>query len=365
MKKIGVLTITNGQNYGNRLQNYAVQAVLERMGVKVETILNTTNTFDTRTLNYQLKLLIKRITGYTLEPLDLRRYKFDKFTDKFIHLSRYKVAADKMPEGLADAYDMFVSGSDQVWNPNYGFNSYIDFMTFADRDKRVSYAASFGVSEIPSNLEEQYTEWIAGLNHISVREATGAEIVKHLTGREATVLIDPTMMLDAEDWEKLEKKPKEIEENQKYILVYFLADHEKDKDKYISSIAAQTNYQVVPLYSDYDEVQKEKGVESFSYDPSEFLWLVHHAQIVFTDSFHSCVFSMLYKTPFRVFQRQEKMNMNSRLDNLLGIFGMQWCHVDFNETAEQIMDFNINIQEVLQAERQKTLEYLTKAITQN
>lgn len=364
MKKIGILTITHGQNYGNRLQNYAVQTVLERMGATVETIYNTTKIFNTRSLNYRIKLFIKRMTGFKLEQSDIRSYKFDKFIDRYIHWSKYEVNADKIPKGLADAYDVFVSGSDQVWNPNFGYNSYIDFITFADKKKRVAYAASFGISTIPKDLETQYAEWINGLNYISVREAAGADIVKHLTGREATVLIDPTMMLDEEDWVKLEKRPKEVSENQGYIFIYFLGDLTEDVDKYIDNIALETGYKKIYLYNHTDERQKAREDCSFSYDPSEFLWLIHHAQMVFTDSFHSCVFSILYKTPFRVFQRQEKekMDMSSRLDNLLSIFEIQWCHADFNETAEQIMNFKIDTQEVLREERERAIAYLEKAL---
>lgn len=362
--KVAILTITHGQNYGNRLQNYAVQTVLERFDLQVETIRNTTKTFNTRTLNYRLKLFIKRLTGYQLEQLDIRRYKFDKFTDKYIKLSKYEVAVGNIPNDLKCKYDLFVSGSDQVWNPHYGCNSHIDFMTFADKKQRISYAASFGIEELPEGSRSTYAEWIKGLNHISVREGSGARIIKELTGRDATILVDPTMMLSANEWEKIESKPKFLDESKKFILAYFLGDIESDKQKYVKKVADELEYEIIYLYNDTNEDENARNDKSFAYDPSEFLWLIHHAKIVFTDSFHACVFSILYNTPFRVFERTEKENlkMGSRIQNLLDIFGLKSCYGNISEELECIVDDNYDVTEILEEERKRTMGYLSTAL---
>lgn len=364
MKKVGILTITHGQNYGNRLQNYAVQTVLERQGVRAETIRNTTKTFNTRSTKYRIKLLIKRMTGYKLEQIDIRRYKFDKFTDKYIHLSKYVVSEGNIPHNLSTAYDMFVSGSDQVWNPHYGCNSCIDFMTFVDKNKRMSYAASFGITKLPSELREQYRIWINELKYISVREDTGAEIVRELTGRDATVLIDPTLMLDAYEWERLEKQPFNINKETSYVLVYFLGGLENQVEQYIKRVADEIDSEIIYLYSDYDERGNGRENTSFSYDPSEFLWLIHHAKIIFTDSFHACVFSMLYNKPFRVFERNDKeiLEMGSRISNLLKIFRLNRCKGALDETTDEILSLKYNIEDVLQQQRKKTQYFLETAL---
>lgn len=364
--KVGILTITHGQNYGNRLQNYAVQEVLKKLGHEPETIRNTTKTFNTRTFNYRMKLLIKRVTKYKYENIDKRRYKCDKFTFKYIKQSRFTIAKDEVPGGIADAYDMFLSGSDQVWNPQYGCNSEIDFMTFAPQNKRMSYAASFGVSQLPEENKREYREWLNGIKYLSIREDSGRQIIHDLTGREAEVLIDPTMMLEQKEWEKIEKRPDWINIEKDFVLTYFLGEPNLARDQYVKKVAGKYGCQVISLYNDMTENEEERNNISFIADPAEFIWLIHNSKIVLTDSFHACVFSILFRKNFRVFKRyiDGKAQLGSRIDTLLGKFGLQEKKVDYQETI--MLEENTAYEdayEVLERERKKVYTYLKKALS--
>ena len=312
--KIGIMTITNDKpNYGNRLQNYAVQRVLESIGCEAETI----NNINKRVITKSYKVFVKDIISsiyYNMNKFEkdkfntiLRVKRFNDFDKKYIKKSKYSITETNIPEDLAEAYDYFVCGSDQIWNPYFYFNSKLDFLTFAKKGQRISYSASFGISEIPEERESDYKEWISGLDYISVREEAGANIVKKLTNREATVLVDPTLMLTSEEWRSIAKKPK-LNLEQKYLLTYFLGPITEESKKRIEDFAKIRNLKVINLLDKNDKF-------IYSVDPSEFIYLIDNCELMCTDSFHGCVFSIILNTPFIVFERKSKgKSMNSRID---------------------------------------------------
>lgn len=147
----------------------------------------------------------------------LRNIKFDEFTQKLIKQSEYVINKDNIPKGIEEKYDYFICGSDKVWNPNFYFNSEVDFLTFANKGQRIAYSPSFGVSNIQKERKEEYTKWINEMDYLSVREEAGAEIIKRLTNRDAIVLLDPTMMLSKREWLEIAKMPR-WKSDKKYIL---------------------------------------------------------------------------------------------------------------------------------------------------
>lgn len=362
--KIGLITITNGQNYGNRLQNYAAQQVLQSLGCEVETIKNTTGQAIKEENKY--KDLAKKIVSniYLEMPIKnkfkmnkIARYsRFNDFTKNLILQSRYVIDKELIPEELNNSYDYFVCGSDQIWNPNFFFNSEIDFLTFVEREKRIAYSPSFGVSKIPKEREEEYVKWINGMNSLSVRENEGAHIIKELTGRTADVLVDPTMMLSKEEWMKIAKFPK-WKSKKKYILTYFLGNKEAETIERIKKIANENNLEIINLMDINDK-------NIYSVDPSEFIALINEAELMCTDSFHGVVFSLIMKTNFILFTRIDKeVSMNSRLETLLSRFDMQ-SRLDKNIINEDEI-FNIdfsNVDRIINVEQEKTINYLKNAL---
>ena len=372
MKKVGIITLCGYDNYGNRLQNYATQEVIKSLGCEVETIVNSpyiklgitdyinkARRLSITELNkkiynvicYFIKKIIKRKKGVLVNK---RRDAFKKFTKKYINETDYIITPDCIPDDLKDKYDYFIVGSDQVWNPNFISGSFIDFLTFAPKEKRIAYSASFGITNLPEKYISNYSLWLSEMPHISVREESGAKIVKDLTGKDAIVLIDPTMMLTKEQWLSI-SKPALHKPDKPYILTYFLGEITPEiKDKIYS---LSKNYDVVKLA---DIEDKNRYVA----DPAEFLDYINSSSLVLTDSFHGTIFSILFEKPFIVFNRiGNTSSMISRIDTLLSKFHLDSRRWDNIRNADDFfkIDFS-HVHEILEYERNKAIKYLKNAL---
>lgn len=346
--KAGIVTITNGVNYGNRLQNYAVQEALGDMGIYAETIWKTTNVFDIENPGYVRKLRLKKLLHYHLTSEEARRLNFHDFNKKYIRRSLYTIDQN-VPEKLDAAYDCFIAGSDQVWNPFLDYCTEANFLTFTSPDKKVAFSPSIAVQEIPDDRKGDFRKWIGDFRLLSVREKSGQELIWELCGRKAEVLGDPTFCLTAERWRKIEKKPANIPKA--YILVYFLGtcipEYRKAVEQYAKTLKKEAFWlQEEPYYS---------------LAPDEFLYLIDHAACVCTDSFHGTVFSLLFHTPFIVFGRRENFkDMSSRLDTLLELFAMGYRKYERLSEGELLtVDFS-SVDEVFERERTKIREFLAR-----
>jgi hypothetical protein len=375
MKKIGIVTICDYKNYGNRLQNYAVQEVLKSLGFEAETIRNDParpNPDDfpgiAERLKNAAKLPLKQLGQNIwikirdeLNKKELNRLlepkikSFKEFTRQNIAETSFKVSVDAIPEDLAAQYDFFVVGSDQIWNPNFRYGSPIDFLAFAPENKRVAFSPSFGISSLPERYVERYKTYLSQMAHLSVREQTGADIIAQLTGRKAEVLVDPTLMLTSEKWMKIAKAATEKPAG-KYLLTYFLGEVPGEIRKKVNAISAKSNLEVVQMASLRDK-------KRFATAPGEFIDYISSAEIIITDSFHGAVFSILFSKPFIIARRKGKsLPMGSRIETLLSKFKMEsrkWENMENREDAFEI-DFT-HIPELLEAERNKVLDYLKKA----
>ena len=370
MKKIGIITIIDYTNYGNRLQNYAVQEVLKSLECNVETLIYERKKENIN--NIKLVDLIKKIRKITIKkiieslvariikrslikPLESKIDKFKQFTQKHILETRFVILDDFEVEEV-NQFDYFIVGSDQVWNPIFRKGSSIDFLTFAQKNKRIAYAPSFGVSSIPSEYVKIYSDWISEIEYLSVREEAGAKIIKQLTGRDAIVLVDPTLMLTRKKWLSIAtaalNKPK-----QKYLLTYFMGEVSKDRRKKIKSVAIKNNLKIVNLCSIKDKSR-------YDADPGEFIDYINSASIFFTDSFHGTVFSILLEKPFVIFDREEKTpSMNSRIDTLLAKFKLESRKADNINLNSGIFEVDYSqVPFILEAERKKTIAYLKNAL---
>lgn len=341
MKKIAILTI-QCNNYGNRLQNFAVQHILNKLGYKVWSILpfkqryNTPVYFKIKSLYMFLKYVFKYDFASNFYRFD-RNLKFCSYD--YVRNEDFSIGD----------YDAVIVGSDQIWNTNFEFVSVNSFLPFPHQNK-IAFSASFGVNSI--SCDQKIADCLNNFKALSVREEAGAKIIKDLTGRDATVLVDPTMLLTVDEWRKVSKKPKGAKEG--YVLTYFLSPKCNEAVNRLREV--RDGRGVYELLNPEDKVVGTAG-------PSEFLWLFDHADLILTDSFHACVFSFLFNKPFIVFDRlYEGKSMNSRLETLLSKFhierkyansGLQndiWEH-DYEEGYKQ-----------LEIERKKSVDFLRKAL---
>ncbi|MCD7712681.1 MAG: polysaccharide pyruvyl transferase family protein, partial [Firmicutes bacterium] len=190
-KSVAIITIQS-LNFGNRLQNYALQEVLKTCGVRVKTLKRGTKPSGLLLVRTKLKNFARIMMGNL-------RGKFLSF-NRLIDMENIYVEANEAPSNLKNKFDFFIAGSDQVWNPYYDFVGKSDLLYFAKHEQKISYAASFGVTELPENVQSLYTDCLSDFHRISVREDGGIRIVRELTGREAKVTLDPTLMLTADQW---------------------------------------------------------------------------------------------------------------------------------------------------------------------
>lgn len=346
MKKAGIITIFGEYNYGNRLQNYAVQQVLRRQGLDVETIKYIGLDDYAPSINNEIS--------------KNRLKKFKNFNNNINFASDTLYKEDETPRNFKEDYDYIVLGSDQIWNYTLD-KTFSDkaFGSFVPGNKRFSLSASFGINHAPGISSEFYSMYknnLQDMKAISVRETAGKDIVKELTGRDdVEVLIDPTMMISKNEWETLMKKPETLKTD-KFIVKSFLGDASEEILKEIDRIAKENNCEIIDI-TDNNSPYYDMG-------PAEFLYLEKNAFLVATDSFHSCVFSILFSTPFVVFERQDNKleNMHSRIETLVEKFKLG--HRIFkNKITEDILSRDYSrVQELLENERQKANDFLQNAL---
>jgi hypothetical protein len=211
-----------------------------------------------------------------------------------------------------------VLGSDQVWNPKRynDIKRELFFLKFAKPDQKVCFAPSFGVSELPDKWKEYFRENLMSFPYLSVREKAGARIIRDLTGRDSEVLIDPTLMIKADDWRKIAKEPINVDTKCEYLLKYFIGEA---PEKAIKGTEKLTKQYKLTKYDMFDI--NNEGL--YTADPTEFLYLMDHASIIQTDSFHACVFAFLFGRPFLLYAREGKDDdMLSRIETLFQTFGL-------------------------------------------
>lgn len=347
--KVGILTFTEGTNIGQRLQNYALQQVINSLFSEVQVLtirqgypFNLIKRNIKNTISF-FKNPIQQIRGYK------RQRKFSLFNEKYIQFYPVEMPFSANNSIFAQEFDWFVAGSDQIWNPNSPFVSKNYFLTFAKYHQRLTYAPSFSVDEIPLDKINEYKKYLQGFKHITVREDRGAEIVKKLTNVPVEVVLDPTLLLERVEYDKIKKIYSE-RPLEKYILALYLGDRPQND---IDVISKQIGYKVF-----YIEKDSEIG-------PDEFLDVIDHAELVLTDSYHVTIFSIIYQRPFINFTRSGiGKTMNSRFETLyrmLNIRNRTWEYLKYHIDESMELSFS-DIDLMLRNEKQRCKEILRYSI---
>lgn len=365
---IGIITINDMSNYGNRLQNYALQKFLEKtfQKSKIDTIWCSRNNFkldkpfitldNIRRYIFNRKGFKNYINNNIFFYDIIREYNIKKFNDKYVNV-KYNF---KIKDDSSTVCDFFIVGSDQVWNP-YWIDNRVSFLQFAEKYKRIAYSASIGLSninDVPKKKIKEFKNGILGMNHISVREEAGAKIIKELTGLDAPVLVDPTLLLTKEEWSSIITRPVWYKD-EKYILLFFLSDIPVKVKNIVEKLAAEKDLKIINLMD-------KTNIDYYASSPDEFLYLIKHASLVYTDSFHGTVFSIIMRVPFVNCPRENVgMNMNSRIDTLLKLFDLN-DRKGLKENNYKIDNpFEIkygDIDGILDKERERSKKYLQKAL---
>ena len=388
-RRVALAAVTYKDNFGSALQTYATQYTLEKLG------------YDARI--FEIKgvyrgIMIKKLLYYAgrlFDPVEAKylfanlssrsRKQASVSTDQFANdmKVRHQMYLDfnnrwynMLPDAKgwselkkqASEMDAVIVGSDQLWRPSNIVGCFYTLEFVPDKVKKIAFSTSFGVPELPSSLHKHAKKFLSRIEHISVREDSGADIVKNESGREATVVCDPTMMLTAEEWLHIQDE-KPFAEG-KYILMYLMGDNPKQRE-FVKNLSKQTGCRIIGLlhgatYISYDEdVVDEKP---YNVGPAEFINLIRYAEYVCTDSFHCCVLSILNSTKFFAFRRWpdgSKFSANDRLYTLLKFTGLERRMLegaeDVVKCANDVIDFN-DVLERVARRRKDSMDYLINAL---
>lgn len=361
--KVGIITINDYTNFGNRLQNLALEKILMQFGIEAETIrvyrdipqiIKRNSLKKNKIINLKFSNIINKL----IQIYNLKKYKeqylrrkenFHIFSDKYLHESEYEIGKTKEYQEIIDDYQCLIVGSDQVWNPNYDDGKHLFFLPNV-KTKKISFAASFGITFSDEEIDSKYIEYLKDFFAISVREEYAAEYLK-IQEINAICLADPTIILGAKRWEEIIVNQPQI--NEKYILVYFLGKMNALAKRHLKEIANNNNLKIIDIMNPKDVIFSE-------IEPLRFIQLIKDAVLVYTDSFHACVFSILFRTPFIVCDRNtNSQQLSSRIDTLLKYFDLEERKIEnINWKNVFEIDFQKNdfIIENLQKEAKKFIQ---------
>jgi hypothetical protein len=377
MKRVGIVT-HYGENYGGMLQAYALQRYVKDLGYECKIISNeflyrATSSSRIKAKINNLKSFVKNPFSYMKRRKAMRAYVseralksayFREFLKENIEIDRtgyntYQEYLDNPPN-----YDVYLSGSDQIWNPNlYNKNGFY-FSEFAPENAtRISFASSVAVTTVTEEQGAFMKPHLEKMDIISTRETEGSKIVAKLSGKKVRTVIDPTLLLNGDQWSEVVSAPLV---DRPYIFCYFFSER-----NYIAKVKKQvkdlTGLELVCI----PYVAREMGGDDtkiFEAGPAEFISLIKNAELVLTDSFHATAFSINMKTPFLSlcrFKKSDTKSMNSRLNTILGLVGLEDRLIDENDKITKEMLFDVDLEKahrLLDERRKEDAEFLKNAI---
>lgn len=358
-KRLAILTITD-ENYGNRLQNYAMQSVFASRGFIVCTVARRYH-FENRTFRDRLRLKLKEplitmaVVLHIGDAEIVRKRNFLRF-DRHIRKSAIEFKKETNFFKLSHCFDIWVVGSDQIWNPNlYPTHLDVNMLTFVPPSKKIAVAPSVACDFLTPEQHEAFARNLSDFRYLSCREQRGSELIEDATGRHCETLVDPTLMIPVAEWNRLAKKPGFHREGQPYILTYFLGES-KRYDRLIREYAAQNGLRIIDLY--------DKNSRYYTCGPSEFLYLIRNCACMCTDSFHGSIFAYLYRRPLKILKRVAtgvNGSMQSRLDNLVNTLQLNDVYMD--EGTERLTFAAPNDHgDILAAEQARFNAYIDKVL---
>jgi hypothetical protein len=353
MKKAVISTYTHWTSYGSILQTMGLQYAFRNIGVEPETIIfeidnnkkvveKTKIQFNTTFIKYMYKLAHKK-------KLERAKSLALKFIDDNINYILFSTPKNISVE--SDENTIFVAGSDQIWHPNLCREDF--FLSHVPTvNKKISYAASMGVTDIPYDKRETFFELLQNFDSYSVRESDMIPVIKQCVKKEVQQHIDPTFLIPAQVWREYQNV---YRIKGKYILVYALYWDKKWNEK-LRQLRKKTGFQIVSIQSSLCNIYSNKIV--LDAGPSEFLWLINHAEAVITSSFHGTAFSIIFnKRFFPVINPKAPSRITSLLNTL--------C-VESAPSIDELMTYDVDYQatnKMIERENKRSILYLRKETT--
>lgn len=374
-KRVGLITMHRVLNSGSALQAYALQRKVRELGYDCEIIdyiFPNAGHLSRQSLAIRLKrnarsLLSNIFWGF---PGIVRKKRFHDFYNRFFTLSPQTYSSCEEIHNHPPAYDIYLTGSDQVWNPRHVKDDTTFFLSFCKEKNpvRASFAASFATSRLPEELRGLYSRHLSAYQHISVREKSGINLVADLTGQKAEVVCDPTLMLNESEWSEL-AEPANMKIKKPYILAYILTyafNPHPGIDGLIARIQNHLKLPVVYLNGRLTDYRKKDSRVIKNAGPLEFLWLFKNADFVITTSLHGTAFAVNFSKPF--YSVVADSQKDSRISSLLQLVGAQDRAIDIINSADMSVTAgklnlnNASVSRSLDELRKNSLTFLNNAL---
>lgn len=364
--KIKTLTTYNVYNYGASLQAYALQQYLINQGHDVE-IINyqpeyLRRKYDYRWVNpeskmskYALTRFIYRIMKFLQRQTTLKRKAaFDNFTNNMLRQTKIKYLDYSELKKNPPEADLYIVGSDQIWNVFYetGRDDAF-FLDFVRKGKKVSYAASFSYINIDGENKKRIKRLLDDFTAVSVREYQGVDILKEI-GVESEWVLDPVFLLSIEDWKAIMCP---FNKKEKYLLVYDFEKNKKLKD-FALRYAKEHKLEIYSINDTYPLFYADKNFNNAG--PIDFLTMIYNCDAFISNSFHGTAFSIMFNKPVFVFNRH-RHKVNSRMESLMTLFGLSDCIEPSSDNIKvycKYFDYN-RINSIIEKERKKSYSFIT------
>ena len=382
--KVGILTVHKSKvSYGGSLQAFSLWSFINSMGYTCEIIdlyrpvikgyvhkVSCLNDIlvKTKQNNPLFKRTIKNcIVLYKKLPYlkkhKLKSIRFQSFNSKISYSQSFK-SIDSLYQHPPN-YDVYIAGSDQIWNPDMPFENEPYLLSFVKGSaRRISYASSFGRDNLPEIISKYYAKYLKKFNAISVREDTGCNLVEQMIGIRPMLTLDPTMLFNRDFW-TLEAIDSDIKEE---YLFCFMLNFDNEIISYAAEICKKKNLVLVLCLSSFFKYSNNsvRVVDATDSGPKEWLGWIKNAKFVLTDSFHGTVFSILFEQPFIAYVKDNKSisNKSSRIASLLNLLSLQSCYyntLSFMDINLEIDYSKVNVK--LKKHRDNSKDYLITALS--
>lgn len=354
--KVGVITFQNANNYGAILQAYALQTSIQKLGCEVQ-VIDYRNPYvasiaskpNIRDYHNPLKYINDRDIFLINE---IKRRKILNFIENNITITR-SVSREELRD-FADKFDVVFSGSDQVWNDKITRNDDTYYLDFLSPEKRCSYGASIGSSEIQEENIPRVNRLLSQFRAISVREKTAVDALNNQLGIQSVQVLDPTLLLSKKEYCSHSK----CDKSERYVLLYMLIYSET----LITSAKKIAKKLELPLYCINSSGKKVSGcIDKSNSGVEEWLTLFENAEFILTNSFHGTAFSINYNKKFNVELPPSRIKASSRITDLLDVFHLEQCLVNNGDISDAEIEYG-RVNEILNHERQKSISFIRKAL---
>ena len=360
MQNIKLLTFHNANNYGAALQAFALKEALKQLKTKPQFV-----NYENKKILSDYKLIRTNslksfISSLWYLPRNLKRKKsFKSFSDKYLDTNSKVYSTHCQIEQDIQSKDIFVAGSDQIWNPELtGGLSDVYTLNFKNDVRKIIYGASLGNEELLEKNAQDFKNKLANLDYISVREKSIISPLENITGKKVEQVVDPTLLLDIDAWNKLISENEVVQlPCEKYIVVYTLFESE-EVTKIANYLSQVTDLKIVHFkkYNTY----KNELTSLYSYGPVDFVNAIKNAAYVITNSFHGTVFSLIFRKKFYSVLPKQR---SGRIKDLLNSLDLNDRIIDDVKkiNLEDKIDY-IKIEEEIKKIRNSSIEYLKKGI---